>query len=1117
MEDSASRKRKNNEDTPQDGSKKVNAGDGSGDISSSSSALGDSTTSIHHELQSPSSPKPHLPTSKPANATNGITNDVNTAAINTVVDLLVGASDDITNIAQLSNADKSQYGNEILKMQRELEQQIPQNAADTQLTREQMIESITGMRMIIEGSLNGHRDASHSIEQSNKASQLTAVNSSSILMSLNDPSILATMEPTISHAGPSQAAVPSNGISQDRDHNGGEGSSLMLEDQTRVDPGAVTSDNPLHTKWLMANALKEKGTFSSHEDELIRQTITEYVKRNNMAEDSIQRWFQNGNGRGRFEKNDLKALWVEIAARLKNRPLLNIYLHVRRMFHPQNNVGAWSKEDDQKLVMLYTKHRGQWTVIGTELGRMADSCRDRYRNHLKDQSTMVTGPWQPHEDERLLSIMQELALQQGKANILDSSPMWTLISERMQGTRTRHQCRHRYSQTLQPRLERGEWTAPSSAAAAAAAAVAANTAANATSTSAKQQQQNLSLELDMSTNSGNDNSKAAQNVLMLAAALQGVLPTGSDDSLLWAQSTSPNPQDSDRNSLNGSVDGNLAGGASRDENDTFPTAMFTSSIPPSLVPRAVKGPIRRRSGLQQQVDVLKMIQVDGYTDHTDIKWADIAQRLRDRVEEGNAIQLARIIQTHDKLDSKKHQHLQDNDGTADAAAAASAAMAVAVSVAQAEAVASLQRVPAANQIARTFMSSRCKIEGYKEMTLQQVIIPMMMDVERRIQHRRGVPRNRGLVLGSKNGEGSSNPLDDIESTAAFIQQQEINNAAQQAAIAALSAQFPILLQHQQQRHPSILSAHTQYLEDLAAKEKQSSGSVAISPVQSENIAGYQGHAAPSQKRRSTSSTPLSAEEVKHNQELEQQQHNRDLAEQMIQVAFSSSDMSHIIDSLAALSSLVGSTTSSSDLSLLESAKKQKQATRRVLDALKSNEVAGEYNDEEDEEEEEIDEITEDSKFETAPPRFATGKPNKIFIMRFQVIIASAIALVAVVSAQTSPDIPTADCMSCMNDAVLAAPACKGITLTSNPDPSKIDEKSLKCVCSMAANQSWLDGCSSKCSSSVIQSFHGIYDMVKSNNCAGVATSDVKSDARSLSIPKAGAALAVAAAAAQALL
>ncbi|KAF9956445.1 hypothetical protein BGZ70_009875 [Mortierella alpina] len=54
------------------------------------------------------------------------------------------------------------------------------------------------------------------------------------------------------------------------------------------------------------------GTFSSQEDQLIRQTIRDYVARHNMAEDAIKRWSENGNGRGRPEKNDLKALWVEI-------------------------------------------------------------------------------------------------------------------------------------------------------------------------------------------------------------------------------------------------------------------------------------------------------------------------------------------------------------------------------------------------------------------------------------------------------------------------------------------------------------------------------------------------------------------------------------------------------------------------------------------------------------------------------------------------------------------------------------------------------------------------------------------------------------------------------------
>ncbi|KAK3844877.1 MAG: hypothetical protein J3R72DRAFT_365192, partial [Linnemannia gamsii] len=201
------------------------------------------------------------------------------------------------------------------------------------------------------------------------------------------------------------------------------------------------------------------GTFSAEEDNIIRQSISEYISRHNMPELSIHEWFEKSSGRGsgKLERNELKPLWVEIAGRLKTRPLLNIYLHVRRMYHPQNNIGAWTKADDAKLVEMYAKHKGQWTVIGQALGRMADSCRDRYRNHLKDQATMNSGTWAPDEDRRLLDIMQELALKQGKANLADATHMWTAISEKMGGTRSRHQCRHRYTQSLQPKMEMADW------------------------------------------------------------------------------------------------------------------------------------------------------------------------------------------------------------------------------------------------------------------------------------------------------------------------------------------------------------------------------------------------------------------------------------------------------------------------------------------------------------------------------------------------------------------------------------------------------------------------------------------------------------------------------------
>ncbi|KAF9133646.1 RNA polymerase I enhancer binding protein [Mortierella sp. 14UC] len=938
---------------------------------------------------------------------------------------------------------------DVLHMQQQLQQQIPlDSSAQSRLTHHQLMDSmssIPNMQLLLEENLKRDllqkregADGQRRQEDTMASAQSSAVEDArTVLMKLNDPSILVTLKPHTVHTPqpshpssplPSSSSVnlppvsnPGKGKKKAKTPRAGSGAAtgaskdgvdtpgFDFQEKLRSDTAAVSSDNPLHTKWLMATALKDKGisyktgTFSSHEDELIRETIKGYVARNSMPEDAIQRWFENGNGRGRFEKNDLKALWVEIAVRLQNRPLLNIYLHVRRMFHPQNNIGTWSKEDDQKLIMLHALHKGQWTTIGTELGRMADSCRDRYRNHLKDQNTMLTGPWQPHEDEQLLTIMQDLALQQGKINILDSSPMWTLISERMHGTRTRHQCRHRYSQTLQPRLERGEWTAPSSAAAAAAAAVAANAAVAASassSSSSKQASQHLqahtgTLGLGLSpnqglspnhgVNSGHEQGKttAEQDVLMIAAALQGVLPNHDNGHMLWSQAVS--------NDMHGQDSHHSISPGSHDPFTAAAIAAAAASLPlPTIVPKAPKGPIRRRSGLQQQLDTLRIIQEDGYTDHTDIDWSNIAQRLRDRVEEANAIQLAKIIQTHDQLDSKKQRHLQDGDSAAAAAAAASAAMAAAVSAAQAEAVASLQRVPAANQCARTFMSSRCKIEGYRDMTLQQVIVFMMKDVERRIMHRRGGPgssskRNDSSGGGADGAEGSSSKstpsgaLSKEASKEAVIQQQEIiiNNAAQQAAIAALSAQFPFLQQHHQQQHGQSALAHalSDPLEPHFSAHSSSSASAipqtSSAPPSSSSYAAY-------------SEESLSVEQrAQRQQELEQQQHNHDLAEQMLNFAFSITDMSPnlfqqhphlghcnhqhaphqhqqqhqqgsilISPSMSSTSSMSSVSSSSWPVdeasSSATASQREKQATRRVLHALKSSDFATDTSEDDDE-------------------------------------------------------------------------------------------------------------------------------------------------------------------------
>jgi hypothetical protein len=224
------------------------------------------------------------------------------------------------------------------------------------------------------------------------------------------------------------------------------------------------------------------------EDSLIRQTVREYAARHNQPEDVAERWFNESDSQRRTDKDELKQLWIEmgtsishllvarrallvlnlffsfslfprpfqLAVRLETRPLINIYQRARRMFQTTNKGKAWSKEDDDQLVKLHAQHKNQWAIIGRKLDRPGESCRDRYRNFVKDKKTMNSGAWDADEDEALVDIVHDLAIMQGKKTVLDAENSWTVISELMGGTRTRHQCRMRYNMTLLPRLTMGE-------------------------------------------------------------------------------------------------------------------------------------------------------------------------------------------------------------------------------------------------------------------------------------------------------------------------------------------------------------------------------------------------------------------------------------------------------------------------------------------------------------------------------------------------------------------------------------------------------------------------------------------------------------------------------------
>lgn len=86
------------------------------------------------------------------------------------------------------------------------------------------------------------------------------------------------------------------------------------------------------------------------------------------------------------------------------------------------------------------------------VGRMASDCRDRYRNHIVDRDTRVTGAWSKEEEEELTRIVTDMTIKQGRD--IDNDVFWSRVSQLMGGRRGRQQCRIKWCVTLR-------WRTPS--------------------------------------------------------------------------------------------------------------------------------------------------------------------------------------------------------------------------------------------------------------------------------------------------------------------------------------------------------------------------------------------------------------------------------------------------------------------------------------------------------------------------------------------------------------------------------------------------------------------------------------------------------------------------------
>ncbi|EUC57692.1 nucleolar protein [Rhizoctonia solani AG-3 Rhs1AP] len=223
----------------------------------------------------------------------------------------------------------------------------------------------------------------------------------------------------------------------------------------------------LATHWLnpakLADLVKEqglvykKGKFSAIEEHQIEEALQSYAKARSLTPQEIDTIIFS---KGKKAKEEYNTFWSEITRAVPQRPIIAVYHHVRRTHHPMKQQGKWTPEEDAIVIAAVAELGQKWEQISSRVGRMSSDCRDRYRNHLVDQDARVVGPWTKEEEEELTKIVMELTVERGLQ--ADNDVLWSEVSERMGGRRTRQQVRIK-TDALNKRVknagERPRWSA----------------------------------------------------------------------------------------------------------------------------------------------------------------------------------------------------------------------------------------------------------------------------------------------------------------------------------------------------------------------------------------------------------------------------------------------------------------------------------------------------------------------------------------------------------------------------------------------------------------------------------------------------------------------------------
>ena len=211
--------------------------------------------------------------------------------------------------------------------------------------------------------------------------------------------------------------------------------------------------------------LSEKGgPYTAAEAEKLDRFRVSYCEANDMSVEQFNNHIQSSM-RGNPTATEIFNECHEI---LPYRPRMSVQKYCRRHFHNFQR-GTWSAEEDEMLKHAVAEKGKNWKAVSELVGRMADDCRDRYRNYVHNSENRNREQWtneevqsfcnaidycmQAMKDERRQARIEKYGedapdTDSGSDQELDDMKLinWQVVSDRMGGMRSRLQCIFKWSQ-----------------------------------------------------------------------------------------------------------------------------------------------------------------------------------------------------------------------------------------------------------------------------------------------------------------------------------------------------------------------------------------------------------------------------------------------------------------------------------------------------------------------------------------------------------------------------------------------------------------------------------------------------------------------------------------------